>query len=429
VPAFTIDVRAPREPIPAGSRAALTIEAGTNLADAPLSGTVSIEGPDDLALAAGGPVELQRGPPTVMHIPFTSPQVSISRPIRVTLSARGKQVSDDLWLKAERTSPVAYDLLNHSSDCTWGYRLRGHDEASGSDETGATFSLEQVPAAGDTRPGFFVHPPWKTGVGYTYAIFPVDLPDEPCGLSFGIGIRDGSTTQDGIEFRVVVIDMQGDEREIFRRIHDTVGWENCAVDLSPWRGQHLRVKLIADVGPNDNSYSDWGAWSHPVVELTAPYIGLSVHRERPPLSYLPPPAGFAPASDLDLGTAVAAVLHMQTFGVNAGQYASAMFLNGEPIGETPETAADDWRDATIKLPPGALATLRSLNRFTIRNPRADCFKIRDIWLEAIPPDGRRAASWVATGPYCSDRGWTFAEGTCVALGSPLPDIELRFVPQ
>ena len=79
----------------------------------------------------------------------------------------------------------------------------------------------------------------------------------------------------------------------------------------------------------------------------------------------------------------------------------------------------------VTLPPQALANLGPLNHFTIRNPRADCFKVRDIWLDVTLPNAKRAASWVATGPYCSDRVWAFAEGACVTLGSPLPDIELR----
>jgi hypothetical protein len=425
-PALTLNVHAPDKPIPAGSRSALMIEAGTNLAaDTPLRGKLTVEGADDLAVGAGGPVELRRGPPAVVQVPFTSPTEDVARPFRATLSARGRRVSQDLWLKAERTQPAAYDFIAHFSDCTWGYRLRGKDEVSGADETGAVFSPEMIPAAGEQREGFFVHPPWKTGVGYTYAIFPLEVPGEPCRLSFGIGIRDGSTTQDGVEYRVIVIDGNR-EQEVFRAIRATIGWEDHAVDLSPWSGRRVRIKLVADVGPNDNSYSDWAAWSQPVIELAQPYVRLSVHQGRPPLSYLPPPAGFTSVTQYDVGTATSATLHMQTFGVDAGQYTSMMFLNGEPIGETPPTLADGWRDATVTLPPQALAKLGPLNHFTIRNPRADCFKLRDIWLEVTLPNARPAASWIATGPYCSDRAWAFAEGACVTLGSPLPDIELRF---
>ena len=424
-PALTLRVRAPESPAPAGSRAALIIEAGTNLiADAPVRGKLAVEGADDLGLGDGGPVELRRGPPAIVQVPFTSPKESVARPFRVTLSARGRRASQDLWLKAERTQPVAYDLLEHFGDCTSGYRLRGKEEVSGADGTGATFSPETIPAAGETREGFFVHPPWKTGVGYTYAVFPIEVPREPCRLAFGIGIRDGSTTQDGVEYRVIVIDGNR-EQEVFRGIRAEVGWEDHAVDLSPWSGRRVRVKLVADVGPKDNSYSDWGAWSRPVIELAQPYVRLSVHQGRPPLSYLPPPAGFASVTQYEVGTATAATLHMETFGVNTGEYASVTYLNGEAIGETPATGADAWREVTVTLPPRALANLGPLNHFTIRNPRADCFKLRDIWLEVTLPNAKRAASWIATGPYCSDRVWAFAEGACVTLGSPLPDIELR----
>jgi hypothetical protein len=199
--------------------------------------------------------------------------------------------------------------------------------------------------------------------------------------------------------------------------------------------------LVSDVGPQDNSYSDWGAWSRPAIELAQPYVRLSVHQGRPPLSYLPPPAGFAALSQYDASAVIAATLHMRTFGVNTGEYASTMYLNGEAIGVTPATGADDWRDVTVTVPARALAKLGPVNHFTIRNPRADCFKIRDIWLEVALSGGKggaapastespvRAASWVATGPYCSDGAWAFAEGACITLGSPLPDIQLRLGPR
>lgn len=45
---------------------------------------------------------------------------------------------------------------------------------------------------------------------------------------------------------------------------------------------------------------------------------------------------------------------MQTFGVNSGQYASVMYLNGAAMGETPATGADDWRETAVTLPAQAL---------------------------------------------------------------------------
>jgi len=38
-------------------------------------------------------------------------------------------------------------------------------------------------------------------------------------------------------------------------------------DLSPFAGKTIRLKLIADVGPNDNSQADWASWGEPVVRL------------------------------------------------------------------------------------------------------------------------------------------------------------------
>jgi hypothetical protein len=424
VPALTLSVSAPENPVVSGSRTALQIEAGTNLLGAKsLPARLTAEGADDLALGPGAEVTLSRGSPTPVRIPFTSPQTSVARPFRLTLAAGRRRIARDLWLKAESAHPVVYDFVSQFGDCAWGYRLRGGQETQDSGETGALFSPERIPARGEVREGFFVHPPWKTGVGYTYAVFPVQLPREPCRISFGIGIRDGSTTQDGVDFRIVILDDHR-EQQVFSRIRAELGWEDHSVDLSPWRGRRVGVKLVADVGPADNSYSDWAAWSRPVIELERPYVRLSVHEGRPPMSYLPPPAEFAPITEAGAKQAACAALHMQTFGVDANQYESDMYFNGVQIGPTPATGADGWRDATVTLSPDALGSLKSVNRFTIANPRADCFKIRDLWLEIGLADGRRGASWVATGPYCSDRGWIYAEGACVALGDPLPEIEL-----
>ena len=37
-------------------------------------------------------------------------------------------------------------------------------------------------------------------------------------------------------------------------------WKPISADLSSWRGQRVKLYLVADCGPKNNTAGDWSAW-------------------------------------------------------------------------------------------------------------------------------------------------------------------------
>ena len=49
-------------------------------------------------------------------------------------------------------------------------------------------------------------------------------------------------------------------------------WQPIEADLSRWAGRPIRLKLIADVGPKDDSSGDWSAWADIRIETLRPVL-------------------------------------------------------------------------------------------------------------------------------------------------------------
>jgi len=114
---------------------------------------------------------------------------------------------------------------------------------------------------------------------------------------------------------------------------------------------------------------------------------------------------------------------------SSGQYVSFGSLNGVDLGRLPSAGGDErkgiWADASLEIPAPAIAALRDRNRFTLRNPGRDFFKVRRFWIEIHLPDGRPCSSDVNTSTYTQPPDWTYAEGTPVPFDEPIA-LEIRF---
>jgi len=165
---------------------------------------------------------------------------------------------------------------------SWGYRLRGGEERSGDVTTGASFhAQDDIVCGGVTRAGLFSHPPYQGGVGYSYADFePIPLPDEPCELHVWVGIKDGGHVSDGVDFIVEATPEGGERTEIARVNTGERSWRELSADLSPFRGKRVGIRLVADVGPRDNSTSDWASWGEPTIRLLRSIPVLEVRPRR-----------------------------------------------------------------------------------------------------------------------------------------------------
>jgi len=222
----------------------------------------------------------------------------------------------------------------------------------------------------------------------------------------------------------VLVEAGGERQVLYEKQWNERRWLEERISLAKFAGQRVRIVFITDVGPADNSYSDWACWGEPRIESEKPKIRLALTQRLPAQAMVAPPQGEAFRAG-DVGIAVAGELRFQTAGVNPGApYTSYVYVNGFLLGETPGSQSDtEWSGAVVPLTAEALASLRPINVVEFRNPGGDCFKVREVYLALTLDRGQHVSSWVTEGPFTSDTGWLYAEGAGVPLGEPL-DIDV-----
>jgi hypothetical protein len=271
-----------------------------------------------------------------------------------------------------------------------------------------------------------------TGPGYTFALFePVDLPKQwPSAFRCLIGKGDGSDPGDGILFRIAVVDAKGTETIAAEKQWIKHAWTPLEADLSRWAGQRVQIKLIADVGPADDSSGDWAAWAEPKIESLHPVLMASIHDQPVTLARLPGPHPVASLTVEDLRKARRGVLHFQGMGMeHGGPYISHASLNDVRLGELPGAGGDEvhgvWADARLEMPAKALAALGPWSRLSIDNPGKDSFKVRRFWIELELADGHKASSEIAATAVTQPPEWPYGEGERVPFGKPI-EMTIRF---
>jgi len=334
-----------------------------------------------------------------------------------------------LKVKADTAEMTIRRLLITERACTrvaglpgeWraGCCLRGRPEQWDFEAIGGHAGRRRIQCGGVWKDALAMHPPYKTGVGYTFALFaPMVLPREPrAAFRALVGKGDGSDPGDGILYRVMVVDADSAEHPVAEHTVAEHRWEPIEADLTPWAGKTIRLKLIADVGRDDNSIGDWACWAEMRIESLEPQW---VHRIEPlegRYAFAPPPVSGVGVTPGDLRKAERAVLHFDGMGLEGrgSSYETEGVFNDISLGPMPPAHGSEtngvWQeDVCIELPPEAVKTLSLHNRFVIRNPAHDCFKIRRVWIEVFLPGGRRAASYVSTAVFSQPSRWAYAEG-------------------
>jgi hypothetical protein len=145
-----------------------------------------------------------------------------------------------------------------------GLRYSGSDSASGTHH-----SRGLQTRGGVARLGFNMHPPYRNGSGAVWTDYAVSLPaNKPAALAFHTAIRESSPTEpksDGVEFKVVVADAAGVEKELFTRFSDAKTWEAGSADLSAYAGQRITVRVWSGPGPKNNTTCDSCFWGDVVL--------------------------------------------------------------------------------------------------------------------------------------------------------------------
>lgn len=374
-------------------------------------------------------IRLTPGQTENVEFPFAMPKDESVRKLPFDVQMGQLKTHRDWWLKCEESVRVMGKL---TSEVRSGQCLRGAGETALDGASGAHAYWDELTCGDKTQPGLFMHPPYRSGIGYTHALFgPFSLPSNiPTVFRCEIGKRDGSDPGDGILFRVALVDQAGTETVVAERQWIDHAWTQFDADLSPWAGQQVHVKLMADVGAVDNSSGDWACWTAMRLESAVPVLTASVHDEPVQLRHehgLYPPEQFTVDQ---LREAQRAVLHYQGTGLQgSGQYISYGQLNGVSLGAIPGAGGSErggiWSDAVLPLPPEAIAKLDTDNVFVIDNRGRDWFKIGRVWIELELPGGEKLSSQVNTTVFTQPPEWPYAEGTGVPFSESIT-IPLRF---
>lgn len=188
--------------------------------------------------------------------------------------------SAEFPVRSELAHPVVRNIAEEQG-FRWGFAFRGREEVLGNvhgvgEDPGAVCYPGVLECGGEAKKGLFMHPPWVGGVGYTYlATQPFKLPEGECEFRAFVGIKDGGADSDGVTFKVAVVTQDG-EQEILSTHWRERRWREVSADLSAYSGKTVSVKLVADVGPDDNSTADWACWGEPRIVEKQPVLRMTV---------------------------------------------------------------------------------------------------------------------------------------------------------
>ncbi|MBC7288759.1 MAG: hypothetical protein H5T86_12125, partial [Armatimonadetes bacterium] len=303
-----------------------------------------------------------------------------------------------------------------------GMRLRGQPETFDFGQTGAHVRAGEQSCGGDRRKAITMHPPYVGGVGYAFArLDPIRLPPKPKAVFRAlVGKGDGSDPGDGILYRVAVIDESGQETVLAEKTVAQHKWELIEADLSRFAGKEVQLKLISDVGPNDNSIGDWACWADLRIETPGTELTYTLLDDPYALRREPGPHMIQGVTEEQLRTARRGWLHYDGMGLsgNIPPYQTYAELNGVPIGMLAPAGGDEvhgkWaEDVRLELPREAIAALRPLNQLVIHNPQRDYFKVRRFWIELELQDGRKCSSYISDVTFTQPPEWPYAEGILV----------------
>ena len=377
------------------------------------------------------PCTLKPGTPTKLDFSISQVETGSTNEehvCKLPLLVQTQQASltKDYWLKLERQTVEVTELPTKYQT---GQRLRTESQ----DRTNVNDVHPAKGSCGDTqRVGFFMHPPYREGPGYAFLVFdPITLPNHPkATFQCFVGKGNGSALGDGIWFCVAVIDETGKETLLAETTVKEHGWLPLTVDLGRFAGKTIRLKLITDCGPANDTVGDWGHWGDLRIESTEPVWTYSLH-ETPVRVKFEANAQYVHGLNANqLRTATKATLHLEGAGIGcAGQYISQGYLNGVSIGNIPACSGDErngiFQKASISLPIEAIQKLDLTNRFEIKNPGEDSFKLRAVSLELELADGRHVSSKVTTPTYSQPATWKYAEGIGIPAKQNI-QIEVRF---
>lgn len=306
-------------------------------------------------------------------------------------------------------------------DYTAAVGLRGKPESDSLAEHRAVAINNDMSCNGITKSGIFMHPPYVGGTGYVCTKHNLKVPDKmPCVFSAQVGKRDGGFPGDGILFKVIVVH-EGKDTVIGEQSVTNFEWKPLRGDLTPWAGKNIQLKLVSDVGPNDNSEADWACWGELRIESREEVLLRDIDFSIDAYATEVPKDFVKGLTTQRLRTATGGWLCYESQGVNSspGNWESYGVLNGVPLGLLPSGVGDSesrniWsRETRIPLSADAIRKLMLGNRFVWINTARDCFKVRRFRIVLDFADGSQVSSLVSTAVFTQPSTWSYGEGILV----------------
>ena len=184
------------------------------------------------------------------HINALPPGVAVTE-TRVTENAA-------LFRLEKPNISLEVDLLSKLHQARTGIVINGTELPL---QRGGTFRHSQSTLSGVTKSAIHAHPFYQDGSGDTFGEFALTLPDSPdIHLEFYMGLWEGSQNSDGVTF---IVSVQGDE--ILHQHYNRQKWQPVTLDLSPYRGELVKLRFTTTPGPNGNASWDWAVWGEPKV--------------------------------------------------------------------------------------------------------------------------------------------------------------------
>lgn len=388
----------------------------------------------NLAKAVEATLTVGKSKQTVRLVPgrATVAKVDLGQPKREESELLAVEVkAGDLVQRIERGLRSVEDVLplvplpdKHQA----GMRLRNAEETSDFGKTSGYVNPQTMTCGEVAKKGLFMHPPYQGGVGYSFALYdPVSLPAEPKpALRASVGKGDGSDPGDGILFKVGVVDEQAKETIVSQTVVTEHEWKPLEADLSPWAGKKVRIKLISDVGEADNSSGDWACWADMRIETLKPSLFRVLDENSEAYRREPGPYPVEGLTVEDLRGAMSGWLRYDGNGLSGtgDEYGTFAVLNDVELGNMAPAGGDEvngiWAEKVgVPLTAEAIRTLNYHNKFTLKNPKRDWFKVRRFWIELELADGRKCSSLVSTAAYTQPPDWPYAEGIGVPFGEDI----------
>lgn len=372
------------------------------------------------------PVRLEPQMPVEIVFPLAVPEQETVQTLPLTIESGAFSLKRAWYLKTEYAVTQPLEL---PKEYAFGERLRGETK----DRMNSGDIRPRPMACGEVeKEGVFMHPPYREGPGCAFVIYgPLEIPSAPpVEFACSIGKGDGSDPGDGILFQVSVVDENGTEETIAETIHGTHSWAPFKADLSRFAGKTVHLKLIADVGPADDSSGDWANWGDLRFNSKEPLLVTTLHEVPVRLAFEPGDGTDPSVIESDLREAKEAILHFEGVGIEGGgEYVCDCTLGGIPIGFLPNCGGNEvagtFGRGSIPLETVAIAAIKKTCVLEINNPGGDCYKVRNIYIDCILANGRHIRSKTTTAVFSQPGTWKYAEGIRVPPGEPIR-VELRF---